>query len=88
MSAALNTSQLHSHPMIISPTFHNTPYTVDWEDSMNYRPMSPPMTPERTPSPEGDTEYSFTTIHSSEADGTKHHDSSLRASSYRHALSL
>ncbi|KAG9017514.1 Ubiquitin-conjugating enzyme E2 2 [Tulasnella sp. 427] len=34
---------------------------------MSYRPISPPVTPTRTPSP-GATDYSFTTIHSSEAD--------------------
>ncbi|KAG8908303.1 hypothetical protein FRB99_007837 [Tulasnella sp. 403] len=62
----LNTHQRAQHSFAtFVPTVHSFPYV---ELSMSHRPISPPVTPQRTPSPGGGTDYSFTTIHSSEAE--------------------
>lgn len=65
---ALNTPQ-HLQNDVSHPVFHHQlAFYLPAPALMSYRPISPPVTPTRTPSP-GATDYSFTTIHSSEADG-------------------
>lgn len=64
---ALNTPH-HMQNDVSHPVFqHQLAFYLPAPTPMSYRPISPPVTPTRTPSP-GATDYSFTTIHSSEAD--------------------